>query len=354
MTPQLPSAIDCVNPAVERAKWLLLKPFRWAVWWRMAIIALAVSGGAAGNLLRIPDLVNATRRRKEEADFLQATPFGGITQTPHFWAMAALIAFLLVLLVFVHLYVSSVLRFVLFDAVSTGQYRLRAGWKKWHGRGAKLFVIQLAIAAVYLLLLGIFVGLPFLYAFKTHWFDTLKDQPLRVLALVVIAIPAVLVVALISYVVFSVLFDFTIPILALEEVGPGEALSRAWNMFRARLGQYAGYLGMKFVVSLAIALCVGIVQAILFVVILIPTVIVIAGITVASPNIWTNPVALAAMITIAIIGTLVLMFVAGLFQVPVVTFIQSYAVTFFAARYAPLWTLLYPNVPHPEAAVVQP
>src|SRR4051812_25609936 len=124
MPPALPSAVDCVSPAIERLKWLLFKPFRWAVWWRLAIIALAVSGEALGNLFRIPDLANATRRGK--SDFLAAPDiFAGIAHEPYFIALLALLVFLFVLLIFVHMYVGSVLRFVLFDAVSTGQYRLR-------------------------------------------------------------------------------------------------------------------------------------------------------------------------------------------------------------------------------------
>src|SRR5689334_19105569 len=120
MTPSAPSAIDCVGPAFERVKWLLIKPFRWSVWWRLAVIALAISGSGFNVVFRIPDLISATHRGRQ--DF---SPWSDITQQPHFLALVILLAFLVALLVFVHLYISSVLRFILFGAVATGSYRIR-------------------------------------------------------------------------------------------------------------------------------------------------------------------------------------------------------------------------------------
>src|SRR3954465_2450391 len=104
----LPSAVDCVSPAIERLKWLLFKPFRWGVWWRLAIIALAVSGEAIGNLFRIPDLANAARRGKQ--DFFASGLPTDIFREPYFAALVALLVFLFIVLIFVHLYVGSVLR----------------------------------------------------------------------------------------------------------------------------------------------------------------------------------------------------------------------------------------------------
>ena len=349
MPPALPNAVDCVSPAIDRAKWLLFKPFRWAVWWRLAIVALAVSGEAIGNMFRIPDLVRAGRHAGKQ-DLVAGTGIGSVMREPYMFAIIALLAFLFLLLIFVHLYVGSVLRFVLFDAVSTGQYRLRAGWRKWHARGLRLFLVQLALAAIYLAFFGVCVGLPIYLGIRSGWFDRIKDNPAPLIGLVLLAIPAILIVAVISYIITVLLFDFSIPILALEDVSGFAAFGRAWTMLKSAKGSYAGYMGMKLVLAFAIGLCIGIIHIILFFAILIPLLVVGVGITAASPDMWKNPVVIAAAVTVGAVCLLILMFVAGLFQVPVVTFLQSYAVTFLSVRYPALWNLLYPAPPQPPPA----
>lgn len=340
MAPQAPSAIDCIGPAFERVKWLLIKPFRWAVWWRLAIIALAISGSGLNVAFRIPDLLHAARRGRQDL-----IPWSDISQQPHFMALVTLLIFLIALLVFVHLYVSSVLRFVLFDAVATGRYRLREGWKKWHGRGLHLFLLQLVLMLVYLAVFVVLFGLPILYGITSGWFHTFQQHPAQVFGLVLLALPAILAVAVISYVVFSMAFDFTVPILALEQVSGGAAFGRVWGMLRAAKGAYAGYLGMKFVVTIAMAMVIGIVNAMVFVLFLIPMAVVAIGASVASPDLWHSPANIAAAVTGFAVFLLFMMFVGGVLEVPLITFVESYALTFFAGRYPLLWDLLYPALP---------
>jgi hypothetical protein len=252
----------------------------------------------------------------------------------------------------VHLYVSSVLRFVLFDAVATGRYRLREGWKKWHGRGVQLFLLQLVIMLVYLAVFVVLLGVPILYCIRSGWFHTIDQHPGQLFGLILLAMPAILVVAVISYVVFSMAFDFAVPILALEQTSGGEAFGRVWRMLRAAKGAYAGYLGMKFVVTIAMAMCIGIVNAMVLLIILIPMIVIAIGATAASPEMWHSPATIAAAVTVFAVFLLMMMFVGGLFEVPVVTFVESYALTFFAGRYPPLWGLLYPALPPaPPAAL---
>ena len=349
MAPFASSAIDCVGPAFERVKWLLIKPFRWAVWWRLAVIALAIGGSGFNAIVRIPDLANATRRGRQ--DF---SPWSDITHQPHFLALAVLLAFLVVLLIFVHLYISSVLRFVLFDAVATGRYHIREGWKKSNARGLQLFVLQLVIGLVSFAILAVLFGLPIVYGITSGWFTSIDQHPGQFAVLLLLALPVLLIMMVVAYVVMSMVFDFTIPILALETTGWNEAFGRVWRMMKAAKGSYTGYLGMKLVVTIALGLCIGIVNAMVFVLLLIPMVVIGVAVTAASPDIWHNPAGIAAMVTVFAVFLVILMFVGGLFEVPLVTFVQSYALTFFAGRYPPLWALLYPAPPEPPPAPLAP
>lgn len=335
MSAPRPSAVDCITPAVDRAKWLLLNPFRWSVWWRLAVVALATSGELIGNSFRIPDLINATRQNKEL-----------VSVTDVF--SPALIALLVVLgltLIVVHLYVSSVMRFIMFDAVSTGQYRLRIGWKRWHSRGVTLFLLQLIMLAIALVPLTVVIGLPVAMIIKGG-----HSSPAMVGGILLL-IPVVFVLILVAYVVFSLVFDFTVPVIALEDPGPTGAWSRMWQIVRNAKGEFAGYFGMKFVLSLVVGFAVGILQLILLIPVFILVVAAAVGATAAMPDLWKNPLVLAIVITVGMVGLLIFAFLLGLLQVPVAVFLQSYAVTFFSARYPLLWQLLYPAhaQPAPEA-----
>ena len=64
----------------------------------------------------------------------------------------------IIVLAFVHLYVSSVARFMLFDAVATGRQRLREGWKRWHSHGFRYFLFQLLMIVLSLTVFGVMVA----------------------------------------------------------------------------------------------------------------------------------------------------------------------------------------------------
>src|SRR3954453_21980275 len=154
------SAVDSIRPAVARTEEFLFEPFRWAKWWRLAILGLATGEFASQGGCNFNGL----------GDLLQA---GAPSTFPHISipagelaALITIVVVLLIVLVVVHLYIASVARFMLFDTVATGRFRLREGWSRWQSHGLRYFLLQLALGAIAFAVYLVLIGLPLLLAWR--------------------------------------------------------------------------------------------------------------------------------------------------------------------------------------------
>ncbi len=338
MLPAKPvSAIDCVGPAIEWTKRAMFRPFRWAKWWRIGLVGLVAGelqgGGCGGN-------VPGRGWNPGAAEH----PFPTIDPA----VIASILAVLIVggtVLVLVHLYVSSVSRFMLFDAVTTGRYRLRENWSRWHSRGLRWFgfklVFMLITGGAALLLLLPFIGS--IVAAKRAGMGAM-------VAAVLVLVPVFLVGALIASVLFVLAKDFAVPIIALEDEGVFRAFGRVLRMARARLGDFAAYIGVKILLTIAYSIVFGIAVFVIAIAALIPTVIIAVAAGV-SGALLKDPVLLAILGTLAVLAIFLLLFVIACLFAPAIFFFQAYVYTWFAQRYEPLWDLLYPAAPPAPAPI---
>jgi hypothetical protein len=350
MVPAPISAVDAINPSLARVKQLLLSPFRWAIWWRMALVGLALSGEAGMNVLRLPDLISSTGGGGQQ-DFAQRGRLPDIftgMSTAELAVFVALIASLVFALVLIHLYIMSVARFIMFDFAATGHYRLREGWKKWHSQGRKLFAFMLLLMLVLFAAIAAIAAIVFLMV-RAGVFKGGSANPGLIILSVLAAVVGVLVLMVVGYLVSVLVFDLAVPMIAMERISGTQAFGRAWRMVKADLGGYAAYAGLKLVLTIAGAMVIAIINIIILIPVFIVVVIVVAAVGVSMPQLLTNPLLLAAGITVAFLGFLLLGFVFSLIGLPLLVFVQSYAVIFFAPRYLPLYTYMYGAPPAPPA-----
>src|SRR5207248_1571197 len=186
---------------------------------------------------------------------------------------AGLIAILVVcalVLWILFLYVSSVMRFVLFDALVTKHCEIRRRWSARQGPGLRLFVWQLLVLLATLVIFTILVGVPAAIAFGMGWIKAPKEHllPLILGGMILFFVFLALVIAMVVVHVFTK--DFVVPQMALENVSAIEGWRRLLPALRSETGGYAGYAGMKLVMALGAAVVVGIVAAIVVVILLIP------------------------------------------------------------------------------------
>ena len=343
------SAVECIRPAVSRTEGMLFHPIRWARWWRLALLGLATGeaasqGGCNFNLPGGGDWSKIGDAGKSSPPSVPTMPHHvpGISDA----RIALIIAVLVVgifALVIIHLYVSSVARFMLFDTIATGRQRLREGWKRWSSHGFRYFLFQILMIMLSMVLFVIMVGIPALIAWKAGVFSDFRNHWAFLLMELIVVVPIFLVVGLAAAVFGLFVKDFVVPIMALEDIPMADAIRKVWTMVKPAKGDYAIYVLMKIALAIGIGIGLAIIYVIFALIIIVPGVIAAVAIGVASPHWYQDPVMIALLITFILAAIIPILFMVGLIATPAVVFYQSYVLNFFGSRYAPLWVFMHPE-----------
>jgi len=344
------SAIDAIGPAFQHTKQQLLQPFRATQWAKLALVGFLsgelTSGGCSGSNFQLPTHTGGGQRF---VDF----PLPSINPMQY----AALIALLIVLAAvfcILFLYVSSVMRFILFDSVIAKHCEIRRNWARRNGAGLRYFVWQLLFLLAMLVGLTVLVGIPAAFALAAGW---LKDPRQHMIPLILVGMLLFFVVMgfiLLSLVVHVLTKDFVVPEMALENISAIEGWRRLLPALQSEKGSYAGYIGMKIVMALGAAVLVGIITFLVILILLIPAggfgvVAVMLGKTAGLTwNLYTITLA----VVVGCIVLAILLYVMSLVSVPAIVFFPAYSIYFFASRYPALDALLHP--PLPMASQAQP
>ena len=344
------TAVDSISLAFEHTKQQLFRPFRFGQWTRLAVVGLFAGemGSGSGCHLNIP--TNAPHQRVYLSGFSLFPSVDPALLLP--LIVVAVIAVSIFWLLF--LYISSHMRFVLFDSVIAKKCSIRTMWHARQGPALQYFVWQIAFSLVTLGAIAVILGVPALIALTLGWFaEPRAHVPGLILAgaLVFFVFFMAMVLAACLYVFTK---DFVVPQMALEGVSAFEGWRRLLPMLEAEKGKYAGYAGMKVVMAIGAGVAIGIAGLIVLVVLFIP----LGGLGLISVLIghaagltWN-----ASTITLAIVAgcvfLLVLFYLLSLIAVPAIVFFPAYSIYFFAARYRPLANLIYPPPVPPIATSV--
>ena len=333
------SAIHAIGPAFKHTKEQLFDPFRVAQWAKLALVGFLAgelsSGGCNTGSFQLP-----------------ANPGGGHhfpLPHAHLLLYASLIAIVIALAgVFwiLFLYLSSVMRFILFDSVIAKRCEIGRGWARRHRHGLRYFVWQLLFLLAMLVGLTILVGIPLLLAFAAGWFESSRQHMIPLILGGMFFFFVVMGFILLSLVVHLLTKDFVVAEMALEDTSAIEGWRRLLPMLSADKASYLGYVGMKILMALGAAVVVSIVSFIVILIFLIPVggigvIAVIAGKTAGlSWNLYTITLA----IVVGSIVLAVLLYLVSLISVPAIVFFPAYSIYFFASRYPALDALLHPSV----------
>lgn len=337
------SAVDTISLAFEHTKRQLFQPFRFGQWTRLAVVGLLAgelgsSGGCSRSNFHFPHQPGVSRH------FL-APEFGGIDPA----LIAGLIAVLVVaglVLGIILMYVSSVMRFILFDSVLTKECRIAQGWSRRQGPGLRLFLWKLLYLLVTLAGLTVLVGIPAGVAFAVGWLREPKEHIAELVLAGIVVFFAVLIFVVLMAVIFVLTKDFVVPQMALENIDAIEGWRRLWPMIKAEKGGYGGYLGMKIVMAIGAGIAVGIATLILGLIIAIPTVglSVVAVLTGKTAGLTWNAYTITLAVVVGSVLLACFLYLVALISVPVIVFFPAYSIYFFAARYPALNAVLYPPV----------
>lgn len=348
------SPVDAINPAFHHTKQQLLKPFRFGQWARLAFVGLLAgemsSGGGCNSNFNWP----APHQPKAPGHVVNAA--FSLPLAHHPGLNAGLMIFLVfagIGLFLLFLYVSSVMRFILFDSVIAKECHIRKGWALHRARGLQLFGWQLLLAVASFGGVILVIAFPLAGAWSLGWFTHPRDHllPLVLTGLLFLTLLSVCLLAL--GVVHVMTKDFVVPQMALENLSAMEGWRRLWSWCKAEKGNYAGYVGMKIVLAIGAGVALAIISLIILLLLLIPigglgAIAVITGATAGLTwNFFTITLAVFAGLIVFATGMLVVSFIS----VPTTVFFPAYSLYFLASRYAPLAALLWPQ---PATTVTEP
>jgi len=348
------SAVDTITLAFQHTKRQLLQPFRFWQWTRLALVGLlAGEMGSGGGSFRFPSSFNVPQQSGSSRHFL-GSPFGSVDPALLVVLIAVIVTAALVFGV-IMMYISSVMRFILFDSVLAKECHIRQGWNRRQGPGWRYFVWQLVYMLATFGGLVVLVGIPAGLAYAMGWF---KQPSQHVLGLVLGGVvvfflfAAFMVTAAVVYVLIK---DFVVPQMALEGIGVMEGWRRLWPMLQGEKSGYAGYIGMKIVLAIGAGIVIGIASLILVLMLAIPTAAVVLGAIFAgkSAGLTWNVFTITIAVVVGCVLFALLMYVLALISVPAIVFFPAYSIYFFAPRYRALSLALYPPPP-PLAAPPEP
>ncbi len=336
------NAVDAISPAFNLTKTNLFTPFRWGFWIRIAILGFFAGELSSGGGFNFNVPANWNDRRHDGFVASSALPFD-----PHLlWVLLPIIIAVIVVVGLVLLYLNSVFRFSLLEAILTGQISIRDSWSRWQRQGTRYFVFQLLLSLAMLAV----VGAAALVVIAMVGIATFKQSGAATASAIFTIVFAALIIFLLMlpFLLVQVLAkDFAAPVMALEDVGFGDAWRRVWTMIKEEFWSVAAYIGMKIVLRIAAGVAFGIVALIVLVIIAIPVggfgfLAVIAG--KAAGMTW-NPATITLAVGVGVLLIALIIFVVAMICAPLAVFFPAYGLYFFAGRYQPLHDRLFPPPP---------
>jgi hypothetical protein len=348
------SASDSITLAVEHTRQQLFQRFRIGQWTKLAFVGLLAgelgSNGCNRSFFNLPQHPGSTPH--------PGIP-GSLGIDPALLAaLGALLAALLIAAFafgIIMMYVSSVMRFVLFDSIVTRECHIRWSWSRRLGAGWRFFVWKLLYVLLSLAGFAVVVGIPVAVAFKQGWFTAPNDHVVALVSGGIILFVVFAAFAVVTAVIFVLTKDFVVPQMALENIDAMEGWRRLWAMMTVEKGAYAAYIGLKIVLAIVVSLVVGIATLVLGLIFVIPSVGigVLAFLTGKTAGLTWNAQTITLAIVVGCILVGVFLYLVSLISVPAIVFFPAYAMYFFAGRYPQLHAVLYrssPAAPVPVSA----
>jgi hypothetical protein len=339
------SAVDTVSLAFEHTKRQLFQPFRFGQWTRLAFVGLLAGELGSGGK---PNFNPGPSGSAHPAGlgFPKIDPAILV-------ALIATIAITALILFVVFLYISSVMRFVLFDSVLKKECHIREGWNRRQGIAWPYFLWQIGFTLVTFAVAIVLFGIPALFAYTAGWFRSPKEHIAGLVLGGVVVVCLFLAFCIVVAVVHVMTKDFVVPQMALEGIGPIEAWRRLLPTLQSERGSYAGYIGMKIVLAIGAGILVTIATLILGLLVALPVIGVAIAAVVAgkTAGLTWNVFTITAAVVAGCVLLAIFLYLIAMISVPVIVFFPAYSIYFFAARYRALSVVLYPP---PAATVTNP
>lgn len=321
-------SIDVIDASVKRSKKILLEPFDFWKWMKLAIIIIFIGGGFGSSGSNFNP--GASDRHLEDGDLKEPSMEKMVDQITQFWHQYQIYILIgLAMIIFIILLfglISSIMKFVFVEALVTNKVMIIAYFKKYVRPGFNLFIIQTILGLLFLSLF-ILAMLPLVQSMLESP-ETISFG--SILGSIFWFIIVVLVLSIIGGIIESVI-SLSIPLVMYERTGQIEAIKRIAGKAGADWKQIAVYWVLRAVMWIAAGIIMGIAAIILLILLVIVIVIVgiilylilsLLGIGAGDLVFW------AVMIPFGLIAFIPLIVLTLLASVPAPVFMKSHMLLF--------------------------
>lgn len=212
--------------------------------------------------------------------------------------------------------VGAIMEFVLIESLRTDRVAVRRYWRDRWRQGLRLFgfrlVLWLPLGAVSLVWVALVVAPMFA-----------SGGPTLPVAALILGVPVVLVLGVVIGLINSFTTVFVVPLMIQADSGVLAGWRRLWPSIRKAWKQYLAYAVVAVLLSIGAGILTSLVAGIAALVAAIP--ILLVGGAVALLGSLSSPVVLAVLAVLGLALLAVVAAVWALVQVPVVTYLRSYA-----------------------------
>jgi len=331
------SAVNAVSPAIERTKEFLFKPFSWATYLKLGLVAI-ITEGSSGSL-------NSGSHHDSSSGHMPNIP-GSFHLEPQWIALIVAAILFAILIGMVVAYLVTRLRFAFFHCLIHNTRQIRPGWWLYRAQAARFFWLNVVVGFGFLLVL-IAIALPFVSGFMRLYHERQQTGSLDVSLMLSLVLPLIPIFALFiiaGVVTDIVLRDWMLPHIALDDATAGEAWAAVWARVRAEKQQFLAYVLLRLVLPVLAMIA-------LFILLIIPG-LVLAG-SLAAVEFGLRSAFADAHGAEAFVGLMLEIFFGVLafgFALlasiclggPISTAKREYALVFYGGRYQRLGETLYP------------
>lgn len=267
--------IDAVEIAYDRTKRCLFEPFDFWKWVKLAIILMLVGGGSGHGGNSFNSFSNSMDPGYGSgydsgygSDFDPFDSMGDIFDSMFSLAVMAIIAVVLFLII-IFMYISSVMEFVLVESLVTNNVKFWEYTRCFLGKGLQLFIIRIAVILLSLLVLAVLV-LPFVLIFGMpsgdyFWLSFIGGMMLIVFLIIVFAIIASVLGSFVS---------MSIPVSLYRNIGVFSAIMEVIRKFRLDWQQIVVYWVGRAVLGIIVGIAAFIIIMLALLATLLPFLIV--------------------------------------------------------------------------------
>ena len=233
---------SAIEPAFKHMANMLFRPFVLRMWLSLGFISIMCGGAGSGNI-RIPDFSNWSNSDKTRHEFLPSgSPFPEISVL----LLVILGAVIVLAIALLFGWLASVFQFVYVDDIVRKSGAIKEPFARLKKLGTSYFLWNLAFGLIFLLALGILVGLPLMAVFIPEGVG-MGAKVVAVVWAVIIGIALIILMSIID--IFA--RDFVVTAMYVRGIRVMEGWRTVLPILKANAGQVVLYILLLIAFAIA-------------------------------------------------------------------------------------------------------